>query len=894
MSATETVTKAATASGRDGDGTVPHVLLVDDQPARLLTYESILEGVGVRCIRALSGREALEQLLKYSFAVILLDISMPEIDGFETARLIRAHHRFAHTPIVFVTGVHLSALDTLKGYEVGAIDYIQIPVVPEILRSKVALLVELYRRRAELEQLNQQLEQARQKLEMERELQSQTFALRLREQRSTALLRLADSFRLRSLPADIAYAAAEILGETLGVSRCGYGTIDPGAETITIERDWNAPGIQTIAGTLHFREYGTYIEELKRGETVVCNDADTDPRTRATAEKLKAISARSFVNMPVTEQSGTVALFYLNHVEARVWTPDELALMREFAERTRVAVERRRSEQAAAADLRDTRLLRDVGARLVSGDGQAIMDELLAAAMTITEADCGTVQLLEEDGRTLVFAATRNAPPELVSKFARVDASSGSPCGVALARSTRVVMRFDVPEAQDPDGSLRLHLKNGLRGGQSTPLVTRAGQPLGMFSTHWRTPRELSEREGRFLDLLSRQASDLIERLRADHTLREADRRKNEFIAMLAHELRNPLVPIRTGVKLLANAQQPGLVEKLRPMMDRQVEHMVRLIDDLLDVSRITSGKITLQRRRISLEGAITPAIDAHREALAAGRFDFTLDIADPHYVLDVDPIRFAQVVSNLLHNATKYTPHGGRIGVSAEVTRPAVPAQSPAMLRVVVSDSGVGIAAAELPSIFEMFQPRGGPRQTQSGLGIGLALSRNLVELHGGTIEVQSAGKGQGSRFVFQIPAPSDLRLSEDNCATGMASLAGAKVLIVDDNQDAADAVALLIKEMGAVTRVAYGGTSALSVLGDFAPHVVVLDIGMPGMDGYEVCERIRKRHGTDIAVLALTGWGEAAARDRAAKAGFDAHLTKPADPQALESVLVQLARFA
>jgi PAS domain S-box-containing protein len=839
-----TATPRLAAAVVDAQAARPRILLVDDQPARLLAYESILEGVGVECVRALSGTQALERLLKQEFAVILLDVSMPEMDGFEAARLIREHPRFERTPIIFVTGVHVSELDVLKGYEVGGIDYIAVPVVPEILRSKVALLVELYRRRAQLQQLNRDLEVARAQLEIaharavaegqaqlrareeryraifehpteltvvleavrsaageivdwrymdanlnalkflnlsreallnrrlsetlpdraerliplcarvlvertpcryesaargqvflmclfpigentvvssaiditarseaEREAQRllhqdraekewltavlnsmneevyftdtqrrYTYAnpaamrefghtlitgvelhqivgklevlrpdgtprpleeapplralagevvrdeeqivriprtgelrhrqvssapvrdaggtiigsvsvvrdvteqkkiyadLQARDARSTALVKLGDEFRSLTSPSDLAFAAARILGETLGVSRCGYGTIDVAQETITIERDWCAPGIASLAGVLRFRDYGTYIDELKRGETVVCADARTDPRTSATAAALEAISACSLVNMPVVELGGVVALLFLNHKSPRTWTDDELAFIRDVAERTRIAVERRRSEQAVAHDLKDTRLLRDLAARLVADDDASLLfDEILAAAMTITEADGATIQLLDPDTDELTCVAKRGLDRELTS--------------------------------------------------QSTALVSRDGAPLGMLSTHWWHIRALGERELRFLDLLARQAADLVERMRAqqklrasEQRLRDVDRLKDEFIAVLAHELRNPLVPIRNGIELLKSAREkPALVDDIRPMMERQLGHMVRLIDDLLDVSRITSGKIELRRQRVTLSSVVTSAVEANRAAIAAG-----------------------------------------------------------------------------------------------------------------------------------------------------------------------------------------------------------------------------------------------------------------------------------
>jgi PAS domain S-box-containing protein len=945
------------AAPATADAARPNVLLVDDQPARLLTYEAILEGVGVNCVRAQSGKEALERLLKQPFAAILLDADMPEMDGFETARIIREHPLCARTPIIFMTAVHLNQLEMLRGYEVGAIDYIPVPVVPEILRSKVALLVELDRRRTELEALskgraekewlaavlNSMNEEVYFTDTQKRYMYANPAALRefghaavegidvekivsglevlradgsvrpideapplralrgevvsdeeqivriprtgeqrhrqvssapvrdasgniigsvsvarditeqrrienmrrAREVRSNALLQLGDQLRSLTEPADLAFAAARILGESLGVSRCGYGTIDINSETVTIERDWHAPGMESIAGVLRLREYGTYFDELKRGETVVCTSTVTDPRTRVRAAALAAIHVRSFVNMAVTEQGGAVAMLWLSHHLPRSWSDEDLAFIREVAQRTRIAVERRRNEIVVAADLRDTRLLRDLAARVVAegGDTPALFDDILGAAMTIAGADAGTIQLLDEGTQELQLVATR-----------------GIERGV-----TQLVERVD------------------------TPLISRSGRALGMFSTHWRKRRVLSEREERFLDLLARQTADLIERTRAEQQLRAADRRKDEFLAMLAHELRNPLVPIRTGIELLKSARaQPTIVDSIRPMMERQIGHVVRLIDDLLDVSRITSGKIELRRQPTTLSTVIGSAIEANRDAISASDLDLTVNIAEPHLVINVDPTRFAQVLSNLLQNAAKFTPMGGRIVLSAAVDA--------AELVITVADSGEGISPAMLPRVFDLFtQPDDKSQRRQAGLGIGLALARRLVEMHGGTIKAESEGVGRGSQFTVRIPAPRGVQRPQSVGRPGRLSLAGIRVLIVDDNRDGADSMALLLESMGSTVRVAYDGLAGLAEVSEFLPDVVLLDIGMPVMDGYETCRQIRKLSlNLRPAVVALTGWGQEQDKKAARQAGFDAHLTKPADPAKLEDTIRTLSQGA
>ena len=544
---------------------------------------------------------------------------------------------------------------------------------------------------------------------------------------------------------------------------------------------------------------------------------------------------------------------------------------------------RRRSEQAVAADLNDTRMLRDLGARLVAeGDPKVLFDEILAAAIQITRADGGTIQLLDDAQQTLSLVAIEGMDPRLVARFELVDATSHTPCGVALARGERVFLDFDVPASQDPSGDLLAHLDVVLKSAQSTPLVSRSGRRVGIFSTHWREHRRLGERELRYLDLLGRQAADLIERTQVEHALRQserqlrdADRRKDEFIAMLAHELRNPLVPIRTGVELLKNArEQPALIDNIQPMMERQVRHMVRLIDDLLDVSRITSGKIELQRQHVTLASIVGTAVEANRSAINAGNLVLTVDLSDPQLVLNVDPTRFAQILSNLLQNATKFTGSGGRIGISARVE--SAERQGTLDLVLEVTDSGAGIAPAMLPRVFDLFaQASTGGHEVNTGLGIGLALARRLVEMHGGTISAHSEGAGCGSRFTIRLGVSQDLEQSGEARGRQRRNVGDLRVLVIDDNRDAANVMAMLVETFGGTALAAYDGESGLARLREFHPSVVLLDIGMPGMDGYEVCRRIRSQSGSAIGVVALTGWGHEKDKQLAVDAGFDAHLT-------------------
>ena len=384
------------------------------------------------------------------------------------------------------------------------------------------------------------------------------------------------------------------------------------------------------------------------------------------------------------------------------------------------------------------------------------------------------------------------------------------------------------------------------------------------------------------------------ETLRAsEERLRDADRRKDEFLAMLAHELRNPLAPIRTGLELVRLAgDSREILEQVRPMMERQVGHMVRLIDDLLDVSRITSGKIHLQRAPAILEDLINGAVEANRVAIDAAGLRLTVQLADPRIVIWVDPTRFVQVVSNLLHNATKFTDSGGQIVIRGELVQDDVRGRE---LVLSVSDTGIGISAGTLPRVFELFtQGERSPRRPQPGLGVGLALARRIVEMHGGRIEARSDGRGCGSEFTIHMPI-----LREAEGATAGETIAlmrhpvKRRVLVVDDNADAAETLAALVHALGGESRTAIDGATAIQCAMEFSPDVILLDIGMDNMDGYETCRRIRQLAvGPRVFIIAITGWGQDADKVRAAEAGFDAHLTKPADPAVLERLLAEATR--
>ena len=392
-------------------------------------------------------------------------------------------------------------------------------------------------------------------------------------------------------------------------------------------------------------------------------------------------------------------------------------------------------------------------------------------------------------------------------------------------------------------------------------------------------------------------SQDVTERRRLEDNLRrvagelsDADRRKNEFLAMLAHELRNPLAAISNAVRVLRLGDGDGeAVRETSEMLERQVGQMVRLVDDLLDISRITRGKIELRKRRAELGPIINQAIEANRALYRSMNHELTVAVPPVPVYVNADPTRLAQVVGNLLNNACKFTDHGGHVWLTVE--------QEGTQAVIRVRDNGIGIAAHQIPHLFDMFtQVDTSIARSHEGLGIGLTLVKTLVEGHGGTVEAHSEGLGHGSEFVVHLPAVSSVAgvselLSEETVSEPAAPALPHCILVVDDNEDAAEWLATLLNLRGHETHVAHDGIEAIQAAERILPDVVLLDIGLPRMDGYEVCRRIREQPwGKDMVLVALTGWGQEEDRQKSREAGFDWHLIKPVDDEIIMNLLASL----
>jgi len=378
-----------------------------------------------------------------------------------------------------------------------------------------------------------------------------------------------------------------------------------------------------------------------------------------------------------------------------------------------------------------------------------------------------------------------------------------------------------------------------------------------------------------------KRLEDDLRRLAAD--LSEADRRKNEFLAILAHELRNPLAPISNAVHALRLRSDESSLRAASEMLERQVAQMSRLVDDLLDMSRITRGKIELRKERVELATIVHQAVDAVRVLYSNMHHQLTVTLPLQPVYLDADPTRLAQIVGNLLNNACKFTDKGGQIALRVDIDGGEV------VLRV--RDNGIGIAPEHLPHLFEMFtQVETSLDRSRDGLGIGLTLVKTLVELQGGRVEARSDGLGRGSEFEVRLPIAVD-RPALPAQPSPAASSASRRVLVVDDNEDGAESLALLLTLNGHETHVAHDGVEAIEVAERERPDVVLLDIGLPGLNGFEVSRLIRERAwGKDLVLVAVTGWGQDEHRRASTEAGFDAHLVKPVDHDALMALLASV----
>ena len=692
----------------DGAAERADILIVDDLPEKLLVFETVLGDLNQNLVFARSGADALRQILRRDFAVILLDVNMPDMDGFETASLIRSYKRAAHTPIIFITS-YADEMQTARGYSLGAVDYIPSPVVPEVLRSKVRVFVELHVLQRRI---------ARQAEE------------RVALAASEAALRVAEETTRRS----------NLLA---GLSHALSGVLDV------------REGMHALLAHV--------VPALARNATVAVVDERGVIVQAATRSSLFEDAAASVDLPPASLPSA------------------HFALLREALD--------------------------------VPADARALAPALVDGALQMLPLVHGDRFLggLWIDGELTPLSAA------LMDEVAE---------RAAIAFATARLY-----------GALQV---------------------------------------------------EIAERRQAEARLEEASRRKDEFLAMLAHELRNPLAPIRNAVELIRlAAPAEARVRWAADVTDRQLRQLTRLVDELLDVARISQGKVVLQTQCLDLVTLVSQCLDSQRDLLEKRRQTLAVSLPGMPLNLNGDSTRLAQVINNLLSNAIKYTPEGGSISVN--VTHSERSDGEFAVLEV--SDNGIGIDAELLPHVFELFeQGKRALDRTQGGLGVGLTLVQRLVQLHGGEVVAGSAGPGLGAQFRVTLPC---LGIDEPVAASdGEARLPGAavarRILVVDDNVDVVETTTMLLSLSGHAVRSAKDGLQALHAAAQFRPQVVLLDIGLPLMDGYEVARRLRQMPEMAGALLvALTGYGQQGDRQRGKDAGFDAHMLKPVDPHALARVI-------
>ncbi|MDR5744603.1 MEDS domain-containing protein [Caballeronia sp. LZ029] len=623
-----------------------------------------------------------------------------------------------------------------------------------------------------------------------------------------------------------------------------------------------------------FLEYETGVQEAVQGRRLICmcsyqHDLIDEPQVNDVVQRhhllLQSPSARpSVADRPVDQPIGMTD-----------GDPDPTRLIALLNE-----------------DLAASRALHDLSLHmLVEQEPSALYGRIVEAARQLLGSDFASLQMLSgATGETLQLELIAHCGFTLTAAthWRKVFIDSTTSCGVALATGKRVII--DDVETCDllvDTTDLLVFRETGIRAMQTTPLRARDGELIGMLSTHWGHAYEPNDRQLQLLDILAREAAGLIARMRDEARLRESearlqhmDRMKEQFLATLAHELRNPLAPIRNGLQILRQNQTSAGAGAVFEMLDRQIEHMVRLVDDLMEVARINTGTIQLRRQPIDVTTVLEAAIELSRTAVESAGHALKVDLPSDGFTVDGDEVRLAQVFSNLINNAAKYTPAGGRIDIAMVRTGSCV--------EIGISDTGVGFSPEEQSLLFVPFS-RLQPAAHGDGLGVGLALAKKLVELHGGSISANSDGRDKGSCFTVSLPVQEAARRhASAGRDAGLDDFAGLRVAVVDDNHDAADSLGELLRVIGCDAAVYYDGARALDALEKSAPAVAFIDLGMPGMDGYELARRFRAGAAANsVQLVALTGWGQPEDRARSAQAGFDLHLTKPISMSRLNEVL-------
>jgi len=665
------------------------------------------------------------------------------------------------------------------------------------------------------------------------------------ERRAAFELALADALRPLKTSADVIRTASTLLGQELGVDRVVYGEIDAARGAFLVERDWQRAGLPSLAGSRYaFDVFGPEVARAGRaGEVVAVADVALDGRTAAYRDAYAALDAVGCMLVPLVKSGNLAAFLALGTQRAHRWSDAEIALARSMAERLWTTVDLVRAHTALRAE-------RD--------HSQTILNSI-AEGFVLIDRDWTVLEINAEGSRL-----ARRTPEQ------------------AIGRN-----HWDVwPETLDTNAGRLYHRVMRERVAGSTEFQYAPPEGDGV----WFEVRAYPSRDGGLVCFFL----DITERKEAEDKLRAADQRKDEFLAMLAHELRNPLAPISAAADLLRIGRfDEARVRQSSAIIGRQVKHMTSLVDDLLDVSRVTRGLVTLARAPVAARTIVDEAIEQARPMFEARRQRLVVDLLDPDATVMGDKARLVQVLANLLNNASKYSPEGRSIEVGARTRFAAGNGQ----LLLGVRDEGIGMEAALTTHVFDLFtQAQRSSDRSQGGLGLGLALVKHLVELHGGTVACSSAGPGQGSRFDIALPLAEMKQEAGAGAPEGDPAPAGPaplRLLVVDDNVDAAATLGMLLEACGYAVEVENESRSALARALASPPQAALLDIGLPDMDGNELARRLRADPATrDLVLVAITGYGQEQDRKAALEAGFDHHLVKPVDMEKLSAVLAGIGR--
>jgi signal transduction histidine kinase/CheY-like chemotaxis protein len=699
---------------------------------------------------------------------------------------------------------------------------------------------------------------------------------------------LSQSLGLQDLTQRIITSVRQLIGGTCAV----LYRHDPAAKVymaMAVSGD-TGPGFQ---GAFTVPEgLGTIGLAVRERQAVTTADILADPRVRLDDDLRQRIlmgGHRAAAAAPLVVQDEVIGGLLLTDRGHRRFTTDEVRIIGAFADQAAAAfnnarlyaeAERRRLEaESAAAELRRLQTISDVALTSLAVDD--LLRELLGRVRTVLGVDSGAVLLIDRDRQVLIHRAVSGLEEGLDQL--PIPVGEGFSGRVAQAQGPVVAEDISKIPMYRP-----LLAARGIRSLLGAPLIV-AGRATGVIRVCSTRPRHFDEADARLLQLVADRVALAIEHAHlyeAERSARSeaeaANRTKDQFLAMLAHELRNPLAPIRSGIYVIGRrlAGDP-MVERAQRIIERQLQHLTRLLDDLLDVARITQGKIELVRVPLDLGTIVSEAVDAARGLLDGKGHSVGLNLPERPVRLAADPTRLVQIVSNLLSNAAKYTPANGIVTVTAGEER--------GWATITVEDNGIGIAPELLPRVFDLFsQLDPSTARTEGGLGVGLTLVRRLAELHGGRVTARSRGRGQGSAFVVHLPAGVRTVPPPAGAAQPQATVRR-RILVVEDNADAATMLRTALELDGHHVRTAADGPAGVAEALSDKPDIMLVDIGLPGMDGYEVARQARRALGSSVALVALTGYGQPADRRRATEAGFDAHLVKPLDPDKLKDLIAR-----